>query len=167
MPKDVCKEAVYKKVFDQYSEPLRRFLAYKSKDIDLAEDLLQDAFHQLWVNCKKVTPEKVKSYLYTVANNLFLNKAKRKGIETRFLQSKGQKDNLETPEFLMQVEEFRARLTKAIEDLNEDDRVVFLMNRLDGKKYREIAEDLDISIKTVEKRMHRALKTLRKIHQKV
>ena len=167
MPHNVCKEEVYRKVFDQYGEPLRHFLAYKSKDVELAEDLVQDAFHKLWVNCKKVTPEKVKSYLYTVANNLFLNKVKRQGVESRFLQSRRRKGDHETPEYLMEAEEFRSRLTKAIEDLPEDERVVFLMNRLDAKKYREIAEELDISIKTVEKRMHKALKSLRKIHQNV
>ena len=58
-------------------------------------------------------------------------------------------------------------LIDAIADLPENQRIVFLMNRLDKKTYKEIAELLDISVKAVEKRMHKALKELRKVHKRV
>jgi len=66
------------------------------------------------------------------------------------------------PEYLLQEEEFKQRLQNAISGLSDVEREVFLLNRIDGKKYREIAEMLDISQKTVEKRMTGALKFLRK-----
>jgi len=53
-------------------------------------------------------------------------------------------------------------LLQAIEKLNEKQRVAFLMNRIDGKKYAEIAKELEISVKAVEKRIHLALIELRK-----
>ena len=67
----------------------------------------------------------------------------------------------------MEEEEFRKRLEEGISNLPEGQRVVFLMNRIDKKKYREIAEELNISVKAVEKRMHKALVALRKISKKV
>ena len=69
--------------------------------------------------------------------------------------------NNQDPQFLMEEQEFKRRLEDAISQLPEGQRVVFLMNRIDKKKYRVIAEELDISVKAVEKRMHLALKTLR------
>jgi RNA polymerase sigma-70 factor (ECF subfamily) len=69
--------------------------------------------------------------------------------------------NNQNPEYLLEEEEFKVKLQKAISSLSEAQREVFLMNRIEGKKYREIAELLDISQKAVEKRMSAALKILK------
>ena len=163
----VCKEKVYKEVYFQYSEYLRNFLFYKSGSIGVAEDISHDAFMKLWENCSKVGIDKAKSYLFTVANNLFLNKANRKKVILQFEKSVKEKSDHSSPQFILEKNEFKERLEKAISDLPENQRVVFLMNRIDKKKYREIAEELEISVKAVEKRMHLALSALRKLHKGV
>jgi len=61
----------------------------------------------------------------------------------------------------MELKEFDKKLKKALSELPEINRITFLMNRVNGMKYREIAESLEISVKTVEKRMQNALKQLR------
>ena len=61
----------------------------------------------------------------------------------------------------LESSEAEQRINRALDDLPDKCREIFLMNRFDGLKYREIAEKLDISIKTVETQMSRALKTLR------
>ena len=68
----------------------------------------------------------------------------------------------ESPEFLMEEDEYREKLQKAIASLTEPQRVAFLMNRTEGKRFKEIAEILGISTKAVEKRIYGALKKLRK-----
>mgnify|MGYP000738797926 CR=1 FL=1 len=68
----------------------------------------------------------------------------------------------ESPEFLAEEEEFKNKLLQAIQKLNETQRVAFLMHRIDGKKYAQIADELGISIKAVEKRIQIALQELRK-----
>ena len=133
----------------------------------LAEDLTQDSFIKLWENCKKVGLEKAKSYLFTIANNLFINKVKHQKIVFQFANKSKPKSDHSDPLFLLEKNEFKLRLEKAIADLPEGQRVVFLMNRIDKKKYREIAVDLNISVKAVEKRMHGALVALRQIHKNV
>ena len=70
------------------------------------------------------------------------------------------KTNL-SPEFVLEEKEFKTKLQNAIADLTDGQREVFLLNRIDGMKYREIAEMLDISVKAVEKRMSGALKILK------
>jgi len=133
----------------------------------LAEDLSQDAFIKLWENCKKVTVEKAKPYLFTIANNLFINKVNHQKVVLKFTSSAKSKTDQSDPLFILEKNEFKIRLEKAIAALPEIQRVVFLMNRIDQKKYREIAEELGISVKAVEKRMHGALATLRQVHKNV
>lgn len=69
---------------------------------------------------------------------------------------------IESPEYLLEEEEFKTKLQNAIALLTDAQREVFLLNRIDGKKYREIAEILNVSQKAIEKRMSAALKILRK-----
>jgi RNA polymerase sigma-70 factor (ECF subfamily) len=61
----------------------------------------------------------------------------------------------------MEQKQFQEKLEGALDSLPENQRTVFLLNRIDGKKYAEIAEMEGVSVKAIEKRMHLALKTLR------
>ena len=167
MQEELCRESTFESVFLTHSEHLRNFLYYKTGSMQQSEDLLQDAFSKLWENCAKVPVEKAKSYLFTVANNLFLNQVAHQKVVLKFEQRGHSQLTDENPAFLLEQEEFRQRLFAAINALPETQRSVFLMNRIDKMKYREIAETLGISVKAVEKRMHKALMALRKISKKV
>jgi RNA polymerase sigma-70 factor (ECF subfamily) len=149
----------------EHAEQLRNFLYYKCGDLSRAEDLTQEAFVRLWDNCSKVKVGKAKSFLFTVANNLFLNEAKHQKVVLKFQrhQSSLPTASAESPQFLMEEKEFGQRLEQAISSLSEGQREVFLMNRIDKKTYKEIAETLGISVKAVEKRIHKALLQLRKL----
>jgi len=167
MSDNVCQEQVFQSIFMTQAESLRNFMYYKTGNLQQAEDFMQDAFGKLWENCAKVMAAKAKSFLFTIANNLFLNQVAHKKVVLKFEnQGHSQQTNI-NPQFLLEEQEFKQRLEAAISALPEGQRVVFLMNRIDKKKYREIAEALAISVKAVEKRMHQALKALRKIHKKV
>ena len=61
----------------------------------------------------------------------------------------------------MEMKEYEQKLTRVLEQMPEGSREVFLMNRLEDLKYREIAENLGISVKAVEKRMSKALQIIR------
>lgn len=126
-----------------------------------AKDLVQEAFIKLWENCHKVPESKAKSFLYTVCNNAFLNEVAHKKVVLRFAEKKQPENNSQSPQFLLEEKEFDVRLQKAIANLTEAQRTAFLLNRIDGKKYREIAEILNISVKAVEKRISQALASLR------
>ncbi len=164
----LCDEAVFKAVFDSYFKLLRNFLIYKFKNIERAEDTAQNAFVILWENCGILKPEQAKSFLYTTAIRLSLNLLKHDKIVTTFeLQSRSSETHQETPEFLLVETELRKQLERAINDLPEKQRTVFLMNRFDNQSYTEIATVLDLSVKAVEKRMHLALLSLRKVVKNV
>ncbi|MEP1033475.1 RNA polymerase sigma factor [Ekhidna sp.] len=160
---NICKEEVFLKIFEELSSDLYQFLYYKFGSANYPEDLVQEAFVKLWLNCKNVSPEKAKSFLFTIANNQMLNTLDKK--KTILNYEKGNRPNnytVENPEFILEEKEYLDKLQHAIESLPEDQRVTFLLNRVEKKKHKEIAEMLGISRKTVEKRLYSALATIRK-----
>jgi RNA polymerase sigma-70 factor (ECF subfamily) len=157
----VCEERVYAKVFRDYSKVVRNFILFKCGNAAQADDLTQDAFVKLWNNCAKVPLEKVKSYLFTIVKNDFFNQVEHQKVVLKYQKTKKSNVNKETPEFVMREKEFLQELNDAINSLSDKQKEVFLLNRIEKKKYKEIAEMLGISQKAVEKRMHQAMLHLR------
>lgn len=160
--KGFCDEKNFSDFFLNHSKLLHNYIFYKCGDLDLASDIVQEAFLKFWENCQKIISGKAKSYLFTIANNLFLNDYSKKKVALSFVKIPKKNYTNENPEFLLEEKEFSAKLEKALSKLSESQRIAFLMNRIDGKKYKEIAEILNISVKAVEKRIHNALLNLRK-----
>lgn len=159
----ICEELTFSNFFKSHAKTLRNYLFYKFGNEEQAEDVTQEAFIKLWENCGTVPPEKAKSFLYTVANNTSLNHIAHQKVVLDFnKKSTTPVTDTQSPEFLMEEEQFKVKLQKAIAGLSEAQRSAFLLHRIDGKKYHEIAEILDISVKAVEKRIHGALQQLRK-----
>lgn len=158
---NICNENLFSSVFTKYSKSLHDFLYYKFGEAFNPKDKVQEAFIKLWENCHKVSPGKAKSYLFTVANNLMLNEAAHQKVVLKFQKEKPKHYTNETPEFILEGNEYMQKLQSAIANLTEAQRTAFLLNRIEGKKHREIAELLDISTKAVEKRIYGALKKLR------
>lgn len=158
----LCEENHFRNFYVTHVQSATNFAYFKCGDDQAALDLVQDAFAKIWENCSKIDFSKVKTYLFTSINNLFLNTVKHQKVVLRYAKDAPNLDSHnQSPEYLLEEEEFRLKLTSAIASLSEVQREVFLLNRVEGKKYREIAELLDISQKTVEKRMSGALQILK------
>lgn len=161
MQNNSCEERIYSSLFNKYSKDLFNFLYFKfGEDLD-PKDKVQEAFIKLWENCKKVPPDKAKSFLFTTANNLMLNAANHKKVVLKYKSAPHKSSTNENPEYLLEEAQYMDKLQKALSKLSEAQRVAFLMNRVEGKRFKEIAEILDISTKAVEKRIYGALKKLR------
>jgi len=158
---NVCEDHIFSEVFKTHSKTVFNFIFYKFGNEEKAHDAVQEAFVKLWQNCAKVSPEKAKSYVYTVANNLYLNVIKAEKVRLKHADSLSNDRTNESPEFLMEEKEYKEKLDNALNALPENQRTTFLLNRIDGKKYAEIAEMEGVSVKAIEKRMHLALKSLR------
>ena len=161
-PTNVCNENTFSRIYETHGKPVWRFIYFKCGNTAQADDLVQEAFIKLWQNCAKVPQEKAKSFLYTVCNNAFLNEVAHNKVVLKYAKAKPTKTNYQSPEFLMEEKQFQEKLKNSLENLTEAQRTAFLLNRIEGKKYAEIAEMLNISVKAVEKRMSKALVTLRK-----
>jgi len=158
---NICNENSFFFLFYLYYIDLHNFLYYKFGDRLNPKDKVQDAFIKLWQNCEKVTPDKAKSYLFTIGNNLMLNEVAHQKVVLKYNQQGTKSYTNESPEFIMQEQEYMQKLQNAIANLTEAQRTAFLLNRVEGKRFKEIASLLDISTKAVEKRIYGALKRLR------
>jgi len=147
-------------LFSQLYKPVKNFIYYKTGDIDLADDIAQDTFLKVWEIRKDVRMATVKSLLYTIAGNLCKNRFSHQQIIFEFAGRFESKERPPSPEFEMELKEFHIRLQQAVGTLSEKNRVVFLMNRADGYTFKEIAENLGLTVKAVEKRMKNALNDL-------
>ncbi len=158
----LCAQAAFADFFRKHAKALRNYLYFKFGDRDQADDMTQEAFAKLWEKCGDVPMEKAKSFVYTVANNASLNKiAHRKVVLTHAKMHAPETATHYDPQFLIEEDQFRVKLEAAIANLTEGQRTAFLLNRIEGKKYHEIAEMLGLSVKAVEKRIHGALVSLR------
>lgn len=158
---NICEETLFSAIFNKHAENLHNFLYYKFGEAFNPQDKVQEAFVKLWENCHKILPSKAKSYLFTVANNMMLNEAAHQKVKLKYQKLKPKSHTNEDPEFLMQENQYMQKLQTAIAKLTEAQRTAFLMNRIEGKRHKEIAEILGISTKAVEKRIYSALNKLR------
>ena len=145
---NICAEHIFSSIFNKHSKNLHNFLYYKFGDLLNPKDKVQEAFIKLWQNCSKISPDKAKSFLFTTANNLMLNEVAHQKVVLKHRQTKPKMYTNENPEFLMQETEYMDKLQKALANLTEAQRVAFMMNRVEGKRFKEIAEILEISTKS-------------------
>lgn len=166
MPKDlrdnICEAKVFEHVYNTYSKDVHDFLYYKYGSQFDPKDKTQEAFVRLWDNCKKVTLSKAKSFLFTVANNMMLNEIKHQKVVLKYQKVKPKSHTNETPEFLLEEEQFYERYKSVLASLSEEQRVAFLLNKAEGKKHNEIAELLGVTQKVVEYRIYSAFSILKK-----
>lgn len=160
-----------KKAFEQlFRDWYVRLCVYAEsivRDRDLAEDLVQGIFCMLWEKRDRVdVRESVKSYLYRSVYNSALNTIKHEKVKIAFLEfiRKHEKEEDNEIERFFDSEDQNIvlkELNRAIETLPDQCREIFLLSRFAGKKSAEIASELDLSVRTVEAQLYRAMKRLR------
>lgn len=155
------KKEWFRKVFEDNYNYILNYLFYLSGDTKLSEDLAQDVFLKLWENREKVRSETLKPFLFTVARNDYLKSTRRAKYDLRFKSGWFETLDNESPDFIAEMKEFDHLLQNAIAALPEKCRVVYLMSRMDGFSYNEIASNTGVSVKAVEKQMSKALALLR------
>ncbi|MBC3757678.1 sigma-70 family RNA polymerase sigma factor [Hyunsoonleella sp. SJ7] len=166
MPKEIknkiCEDKVFESIYKKYSQDLHDFLYYKFGAQINPDDKMQEAFMKLWDNCKKVSFGKAKSFLFTAAKNMALNDIKHQKVVLKYRIEAPNKQNIESPEFILEKEQFFERYQNVLSKLTEEQRVAFLLSKAEGKKHKEIAEILGVTQKTVEYRIYSAFSSLKK-----
>ena len=157
----ICEEKNFNQLFHTYYESVTKYIYYKCGDLAQAEDIVQNVFVKLWRLCATVAFAKAKSYIYTACNNLFLNEVAHQKVVLKHRKRHTEDRDNESPEFLIEMEEFNLKLKEAINRLPVKEREVFLLSRIEKKTYKEIAEITMLSVKAVERRMSKALLQLR------
>jgi RNA polymerase sigma-70 factor (ECF subfamily) len=154
----------FEQLFREFFPPLCHFAKKFIGDLDAAKDLVHEVFINLWEKRDELDTDKpLKSYLYTAVHNRSLNYLRdhRRFVRQDLPAGTPQLMELIESKDHLEQEELMSEIRESLASLPEKCREIFLLNRFDGLKYREIAEELDISIKTVETQMSRAMKRMR------
>jgi len=152
----------FKEIFDLYYGKVRSYAYYKTGNLELSEDIVQDTFMKLWERREMINEATVKPLVYVMADNSIKNHFKHKRAAFNFVMKVPLSGISEPADFQMEQEEFSRFLNQTLAEIPGKNRVVFLMNRSEKMTYSEIADSLNISVKTVEKRMGEALAIIRK-----
>lgn len=158
------QESAFKKVFDQHFARLYTFSFRLLKNKQQAEEVVNDAFLNVWMNRYKLNENlPVLPYLYTITRRLSLNSLRniansQKAIDQLWLQMKRLSNETEEAILLSDLKEFTE---KAVVNLPAQQQLVFRMSRYEGLSYDEIAERLNLSRNTVKNHLISALKSLR------
>lgn len=158
------KQKAFEIIFRKYYESLCRYASSFRLDKSECEELVQELFFKIWQNRKSISiTNSVSSYLYSSLRNMIINKVKHEKIKSEYAAyKKHTSDNIyinnET-----ETSELEILINKSIEDLPTECKKVFKLSRYEGLKYREIAQQLNISEKTVENQIIKALQRLRTV----
>lgn len=162
MQNGICDEKVFSSVYEEYANDLHNYLYYKYGEQFDPSDKVQEAFVKLWNNCKEVTYEKAKGFVFMVAKNMTLNEIKHQKVVLNYQQTKPTKDYTnENPEFILESEQFHQKYQQVLAKLTEEQRTAFLLSKVEGKKHKEIAEMLNVTQKVVEYRIYSAFKIIK------
>ena len=151
-------------LFERYYVPLCDFAYQFLKSSDLSEEAVSDVFIKLWSNKLQIKLQSnLKAYLYRAVRNNSLNYLKKEDKNAEDISTlHSLTDSHHTADHPLLFSEFQKEFEESIDLLPERQKLVFRMNRLDGLKYKEIAEILGISIHTVQNHLVESVKTLSK-----
>ncbi len=154
----------FEALFKEYYQRLCDFGIRYLRSIDLAEEIVQDTFYNIWKNRATLNIKtSLKSYLYTAVRNNCLQELRTRSLDIKY---ENYYKTHYVNESLSPVDELNAKelsivINKALNSLPERCKTIFKLSRDEGLKYHEIADKLSISIKTVEANMGKALKQFR------
>lgn len=155
------KKEEFKSLFDTYFEDVRRYVLYRSGNDEVATDIAQDTFMRIWEKQMVIEPKTVKGLLFKIANDLYISHYRKEKVVFNFFNTFEPNDKSRTPEDELNFQELKKAYDAALKSMPEKQRAVFLMNRIDELKYKEIADQLGLSVKAIEKRMSQALEHLK------
>ena len=156
------KESAYEQLFTEYYQPLSLFAVRYVSDLETAKEIVQDLFVTLYENRKSLLiTTSLRSYLYQSVRNRCLNHLKHIQVNRKHLENlKLNQESSEDLQASIEKTELEVRIFKIVSGLPPRCQDIFKKSRVNGMKNIEIAELLDISIRTVETQISNALKVL-------
>lgn len=156
--------SAFEEVFKTYFKNLHAYACTILKDEADAEEAVQQVFFKLWERAEHLSfSGSVAAYLYRAVHNQCLNQLKHQKVKANHqlhVAYSMKSESVNGPAKMIS-KELEQKIREALNELPEQCRTVFQLSRFEEMKYREIADQLDISIKTVENQMGKALKQLR------
>jgi RNA polymerase sigma-70 factor (ECF subfamily) len=141
-------------LYKRYAPDVRRFVLFLCGDPVIADEVTSDTFMSAWLARERIRQPTVKSYLFAIARNLYLDLRRRQERHAELDENMTDK-RIDAQMHMEQSAEVRAVLA-ALRQLPEMDRTALLMRALDEMPYEEIAETLGIPVVTAKLKVYRA-----------
>ncbi len=155
-------EDTFETVFKSHFKSLHAYAHTIIQDESMAEEIVQTVFLKLWEAKERMTIHtSLKAYLYKSVYHESLNYLKHKKVRRKYMEEAMAEYKHQHAELSEADKELRLHLKHALQQLPEKCRTVFQLSRFEGLKYQEIADELGISLKTVEAHIGKAMKLLR------
>ena len=151
----------FKNCFDDLFDSVRNFVFYRCGNEEIATDIAQETFMKLWEKKFEYHPTKTKSLVYKIANQLWISQYRKQASQQKYELLLTYSQETLHEEQSLELKELKNNYEATLANLPISQREVFLMSRMEELSYKEIAQRLNISVKTVEKRMSLTLKELR------
>lgn len=158
-------DRAFNALFLRWYPQVERFLLSLVKDAPLAQDLAQGVFMKVWLYRERLDPSlSLKNYLIVLARNAALDvfKSKRHLMRTADTDTPPRRPAPDRTEFRAEFNEAHSRINDIIDKMPPQRRLIFQMSRYEQRSHEEIATQLGISVRTVEKHIQLALQELRK-----
>ncbi len=160
---------VFNAIYNEFSDMLYHLCMEYLSDETIAEEIVQDTFVKLWDVREGIRDDlSLRNYLYTITKNYCLMQFRKKQTlikskkELKYIEMQFNYEAMVAmADDVLQFDELKSRIDEAIEALPDKLKEVFILSRFDELKYKEIAEQLDVSVKTVEVRISKSLSILR------
>jgi RNA polymerase sigma-70 factor (family 1) len=153
-------------IYNQYHSTLFRFVFSRMKDYESSKDIVQETFVKVWLNRNIIKPDlSFLAYITKISDNIIKDHYKREKVRKNYKDyipdiSVSFQDN---PEHAFAFSFLQQKIYQVVNNnLPRRSRIIFLLNRMEGKSNQEIADLLKITKKTVENQLNHALKILRK-----
>lgn len=159
---NIRDEKTFEHLFKSHYSELVSFAIKYVEELEIAEELVQELFLNLWSKSENLKIQtSIKSYLFGAVRNAALNFLKHQKVEKSYQEKAAL--GMQTPQTIdfLEIDELKEKIDEALNKIPEKCREVFELSRFEGKRYKEIAEELNLSLKTVENQMGKALKILR------
>jgi RNA polymerase sigma-70 factor (ECF subfamily) len=158
-------EQAFELLFRKYYIHLCRFANKYLNNPDESKETVQEVFAKIWEGRDSIDPEEsLNAYVFRITHNISINKLRRRQVESRYCEIYRFvyiDHHEETPYEALIGNELNEKITSAVSKMPPKCRKIFDLNRTDGLKYSEIANQLSISVKTVEAHMSKALNIVR------
>ena len=160
----------FQKLFYQFHDQLFRFVVYRVQDADIAKDITQETFLRVWEKRESLQPKKsFFSLLARISTNLCYDHFRYTEVRLRNKDRIPEygKSHFDNPEEVVQAQAIEKIIRKLVnEKLPHRCRIIFILSRIEGLSNQEISLKLNLSIRTVENQIYRALKILKKYMKK-
>ncbi len=162
-------EALFSEIFREHECRLHSLALTVTKSRAMAEDIIQDVFTRLWEHRESLGEiRSIESWLYRLTENRIIDFLRKAAADSRLRATiwNNLEEMVDEAESRIVIKEYNAIIRQAIEGLPPQRRLIYKLNKEEGKNYQEIANQLHLSTHTVKNQLHSATRSVRELLQK-